>query len=261
MRAVVCVVLALALSLSGVDAQAAASTPCDFTTSNCTISNSGSSVDLSGTRPGGSAGDSGGSEGHSGGGRSDQPERTLPATTPCDRVVDPLCRGDSGLSVGVLQPTLTDVASFAPAALALVDEPDGVGVVGMPMNFVVEAAAHEATGELFDLPVTVRFTPASVVFVHGDGTSRTSTTGGRTWAQLGQAQFSATSTSHAYSTRGTFTARGVVRYAAAVDFGNGWVPVPGLLEIPTPSTNVQILEVRTALVDKTCAERPTGPGC
>ena len=68
-------------------------------------------------------------------------------------------------------------------------------------------------------------------------------------------------TSHAYTARGSYTASAVVRYAAQVNFGNGWVAVPGVLEIPTTSGDVQIFEVRTALVDKTCLENPGGVGC
>jgi hypothetical protein len=131
-----------------------------------------------------------------------------------------------------VQPTLSDVASFAPASAPFVDEPDGVGIVGMPMNFVATAGVHEQAGTLFDLPVTVRFTPTSYRFIYGDGTSRDSPTGGRTWAALGRAQFSATDTSHAYAARGTYTATATVRYAAQANFGNGWIDVPGLLDIP-----------------------------
>ncbi|WP_231860794.1 hypothetical protein [Microbacterium laevaniformans] len=161
----------------------------------------------------------------------------------------------------MLQPTLTDVASFAPASAPFVDEPDGVGIVGMPMNFVTTAGVHEQAGTLFDLPVTVRFTPTSYRFIYGDGTSRDSATGGRTWAELGRAQFSATDTSHAYAARGTYTATATVRYAAQANFGNGWIDVPGLLEIPAGATTLQIVDVKTALVDKTCLENPRGPGC
>jgi hypothetical protein len=49
-----------------------------------------------------------------------------------------------------------------------------VGIVGMPMNFVATAGVHEQAGTLFDLPVTVRFTPTSYRFIYGDGTSRDS---------------------------------------------------------------------------------------
>lgn len=195
------------------------------------------------------------------------PPRTTPpapATPPVDdcRPTDPAsCTVQPDPPPAIPQPTLSDVARFAPASAPLIDEPDGVGVVGMPMNFVVDATTHEVTGTLFDLPVTVRFTPTSVLFVHGDGTSRESDDGGQSWATLGLAQFSATSTSHAYSTRGTYTASAAVRYAADVNFGGGWITVPGTLEIPTTAGDVQIFEVRTALVDKTCLENPSGIGC
>ncbi|WP_454130044.1 hypothetical protein [Microbacterium aurum] len=136
-----------------------------------------------------------------------------------------------------------------------------MGIVGMPVNFVVTATTHEQTGELFDLPVTVRFTPDSVVFAYGDGVTRTAADGGRSLSALGLPQFSATPTSHAYAARGTYTASALVRYAAEVDFGSGWVPVPGLLAIPTANATIDVLEARTALVDRTCIEDPAGVGC
>lgn len=224
----------------------------------CSISNSGSSVDIGATRPGGGSSDGGrdGGSGPGSGPRTPGDEAAPTAPVACEGLD---CRPN--YSVGILRPTLADVASFAPAASLLADEPDGVGIVGMPMNFVVSAAPHAATGTLFDLPVTVRFAPVSFVFVHGDGTSRTSATGGRTWAALGQAQFSATATSHAYSARGTYGASAIVQYAATVDFGNGDVAVPGLLDVATPSSAIEVVEVRTALVERTCLENPSGPGC
>jgi len=157
--------------------------------------------------------------------------------------------------------TIDDLASFAPAAPSFTGEPAGVGVVGMPTNLVVTASAHVAHGVLFDFPVAVRFTPRSFVLEHGDGTRRETRSGGRTWSALGQAQFSATPTSHAYAARGTYTARATVRYTAQVDLGRGWFDVPGILSLTSPGYTVRIVEVHTALVDRTCAEDPTGPGC
>ncbi|WP_436036216.1 PKD domain-containing protein [Microbacterium sp. LjRoot45] len=159
------------------------------------------------------------------------------------------------------EPTLSDVASFAPTLTPLSPEPDGIGLAGLPLNVVAHAEAHTQTGELFDLPVTVRFRPVSFTFDYGDGTTRESATGGATWQQLGAAQFTATDTSHAYRQRGTYTITAVVHFAADVDFGNGWQRVPGLLGIPAGSTTVEILEARTALVERTCAENPSGIGC
>ena len=221
----------------------------------CSISNSGSSVEIGATRPGGSEG----SKGSAGGSRGEGGNAGGAPAPPPPACTDSLCRGN--YSVAVLRPTLTDVASFAPASAPLVDEPDGVGIVGMPVNFVVTAGLHEQAGRLFDLPVTVRFTPTSYRFVHGDGSSRETATGGRTWAELGRPQFSATDTSHTYAARGSYTAAASVRYAAQANFGNGWIDVPGVLEIPAGSTTLQIVDVKTALVDKTCSENPAGPGC
>ena len=220
------------------------------------IENTGTTIEIGGTRPGGSGSDSP----RSGGGGSPSTPPSPPIA--CDSVADPLCYRDPiTFTSGIIRPTLNDVASFAPASLPLLDEPDGVGVVGMPMNFVVSPTVHEQAGELFDLPISVRFTPASIVFVHGDGTTRTAAGGGRTWAQLGLPQFSATATSHAYSARGTYSAHAIVRYSAEFNLGTGWSPIDGLLEIPTTGTSIQVLEVRTALVDQTCLENPAGPGC
>lgn len=230
-------------------------------------SNTGSIVEVWGHRPGDSQTSNpwvGSSDDDADDTPSPETTPPAPATPPVDdcRPTDPAsCRVQPDPPPAIPQPTLSDVARFAPASAPLIDEPDGVGVVGMPMNFVVDATTHEVTGTLFDLPVTVRFTPTSVLFVHGDGTSRESDDGGQSWATLGLAQFSATSTSHAYSTRGTYTASAAVRYAADVNFGGGWITVPGTLEIPTTAGDVQIFEVRTALVDKTCLENPSGIGC
>ncbi|MFV0375463.1 hypothetical protein [Microbacterium sp.] len=162
---------------------------------------------------------------------------------------------------GIPAVTLTDLARFAPEQSRTVLEPDGIGVVGLPANLLAPSSAHTVAGELFGQPASVRFTPEEYVFVHGDDTFQVTRTAGRTWADLGVPQFTATDTSHTYSTRGTYTVHTIVRYAAEVDLGSGWMPVAGLLDIPTPETSVQVYELHTALVEHTCDEDPTGPGC
>lgn len=159
------------------------------------------------------------------------------------------------------QATLADVASFAPTAVPLRGEPAGHGIVGLPTNFLVAASEHTASGTLFDLPVTVRFTPEQVTILPGDGATISAGLGGASWSTLGQPQFSPTATSHTYAARGTYAASAVVRYRAAVDFGRGWRPVPGLLDIPTGGYTVEVLEAHSALVERTCDEAPAGPGC
>ena len=157
--------------------------------------------------------------------------------------------------------TASDLTSFVPARPSFTSEPAGVGIVGMPANFVANAAEQTQTGTLFDRPVTVRFVPAAYVFDFGDGSSARSATGGTSWASLGQPQFTATPTSHAYGARGSYVASVDVEYTAAVDFGTGWRAVTGVVTAPGGAQGVNVYEARTALVDRTCGENPSGPGC
>lgn len=157
--------------------------------------------------------------------------------------------------------TLRDVAIFAPDPPALDSEPAGVGIVGMPVNFVVAATSHTARGELFGNPLQVRFSPTAFDFAYGDGHTRQTTTGGTTWPELGQSQFTATDTSHAYADTGTYTATVDVHYTASIDLGGGFYDLPGTLTLATPAATTEIYELHTALVEHTCIEDPTGPGC
>ncbi|MDJ1115179.1 hypothetical protein [Microbacterium dauci] len=157
--------------------------------------------------------------------------------------------------------TIDDVAAYAPTPTGLQGEPGGMGVVGMPTNFVVDVQTHSVDGEIFDVPVTVRFTPVGYTFHFGDGTSRETTTAGTSWDELGAPQFTATDTSHAYAEAGTYAASVDVEYAAEGDAGFGWFPVAGTLERSTPDTTIRIVEVETALVERTCVEDPAGAGC
>jgi hypothetical protein len=157
--------------------------------------------------------------------------------------------------------TIDDLASFRPTAPSLAGEPDGFGVVGMPANIVATASEQTIPGNLLGWDVVVRFRPAAYVFTYGDGSTQRTTTGGSSWAQLGQAQFSPTATSHVYRTRGTYPVSVTVQYSAAVDFGTGWRPVPGYVSATSSGYDVRVVEVKTALVDRTCLENPAGPGC
>jgi len=157
--------------------------------------------------------------------------------------------------------TIEDVAQFAPDPVTTAAEPGNAGVAGMPTNFVATVAAHTVTGTLLDRPVTVRFTPVRVVFDHGDGTTATTPDGGRTWSELGQAPFTPTPTSHTFANRGTYSTSTLVVYTAEVDIGGGWFPVSGELSVDGPSRSIRIYEATTALVARTCEERPAAPGC
>lgn len=157
--------------------------------------------------------------------------------------------------------TIHDVAHFAPAGPLLAGEPENVGVAGLPTNFVATAAVHTVEGELFDFPVTVRFTPAAYDFSFGDGTIATTTTGGQSWDALDQAQFTPTPTSHTYAERGTYPASVNVRYTAEVDFGIGWFPISGEVTAEGSAQDIRVFEAHTALVAHTCEQAPSAPGC
>ena len=214
-----------------------------------------------------------------GGGSGDAPSPSEPPRLgPCrdDQVSarpDGLCLNDpetdepeaeeDGDDAPVIPPVqATDVASFAPATPAIATEPDGVAIVGMPMNVVVDAAPHTAGGSLFGLPVSVSFTPVEAEIDYGDGTVRRVPIGGGTWRELGQPEFTATATSHAYSARGHYTVTARVLSSAVVDFGPyGTRPVNGLVASAPATRQVQAVVAETGLVQHTCAENPRGPGC
>lgn len=221
----------------------------------CEVVETGGSLEISAESGGGTVG--GGADG---GGASDSGDGQGDAGDGihCD---DPLGRCGYYEVVVRPEPTLTDVASFAPWLEPVKPEPEGIGILGMPVNLVAAATSHTRTGELFDLPVTVRFRPVSFHFDYGDGATRVVPTGGRTWQQLGAPQFTPTETSHVYTRRGTYTARATVSFEAHVDFGHGWERVSGLLSVPAGSSQVEVLEAHTGLVERTCREDPRGVGC
>lgn len=234
--------------------------------STCTTQNSGSQIDIGAETSGGGPGrdDSGGSGGTGGGNAPADP--AAPRYDENGNLLQPgcetvLCRGNY-TAVALPDVTLADIASFRPAAPSIASEPAGIGIVGMPTNLVSSAATQSIPGSLFGYDVVVRFTPVGYRFAYGDGATRSSAAGGASWAALGQAQFTPTGTSHAYGARGDYLAAVTVQYAPEVSFdGGGWREIDGIVEATTGGHPVQIVEARTALVDRTCAENPRGPGC
>lgn len=157
--------------------------------------------------------------------------------------------------------TISDLVRFAPAGSSVMGEPDNVGVAGLPTNFVATASVHTIEATLLSVPLSVRFTPSAYDFTFGDGATATTSSGGGTWASLGQAQFTPTDTSHAYRERGSYLAQVDVRYTAEVDFGAGWFPITGEVTSTGTPQEVRIFEAHTALVAHTCAQAPGSPGC
>lgn len=257
---------------------------------DCVVDNEGEYVDIGGsvTTPGSAPqsglGHGGGGQNGGGNGAEGRPVAeaapvvvTDPRWGPCrDDQVSPRADGlcwhdwaaeDAEEAAGPEAPvipavTVSDVARFAPATPAIRTEPDGVAIVGMPMNVVVAASTQTVAGQLFGLPVSVTFEPVEAVLDYGDGTRQTVPIGGGTWEQLGQPEFTPTATSHAYSARGTYTVSATVMSAAIADFGVwGTRPVEGLVTSAPSTTSVQAVTADTGLVQFTCAENPSGPGC
>lgn len=189
-----------------------------------------------------------------------EPTNPMPCDAPTERCERPDLPAEP-VDPGFPEVTVADLVSFRPTTPALVGEPFGFGVVGMPANFVATAAEQQIPGVLLGYPVTVRFTPTAFVFSYGDGTTLRAASGGTSWEASGTAQFTPTNTSHIYAERGTYATGVTIEYAAAVDFGAGWRPVDGVVTARSADYPVQVVEVRTALVDRTCLENPTGPGC
>lgn len=254
--------IALGLALAVGTPIAALADKCDSAgwSGNCNVSNNGSQVDVgaSMTIPGthDHAQDTGTAP------RADRPRTdAIPAPVPtaeCD--APPFCRGNYEVAMPP-EVTLADLASFRPAAPTLSGQPQGFGVVGMPANVVAAASEQQIAGTILGWAVTVRFVPAAYVFDYGDGTTSRTRTGGSSWEQLGQAQFTPTSTSHTYRARGAYPVSVTVQYIPSVDFGGGWRTVPGVVSASATGYEVRVVEVRTALVDRTCTEDLSGPGC
>lgn len=157
--------------------------------------------------------------------------------------------------------TISDLARFTPPGSPLTIEPFNIGIVGLHSNFVAASGVRNVSGTLFGASVTVRFTPDLHRFHYGDGAQRTVATPGRSWTVAGEAQFTPTTTSHAYSARGDYLARVDTLYTAYVNFGYGWIYVPGHVTARGPDEPIRVYEARTALVAHTCDELPGAPGC
>lgn len=229
---------------------------------SCYANNNGGQLDVGGTQ----RGNEGGSESRepdtpTDPGSSDNSWGGPPANTDTDTCdLGDMCRDSYSVEL-IPRPTLSDLASFRPNAPTVRGEPAGIGLAGMATNFIARAESQVLTGTLFDRPVSVQFVPAGYEFDYGDGSSRSSDSGGNAWQQLGNDQFTPTSTSHAFRQPGNYEVTVTVLYSASVSFFEGiWLPVDGYVRAST-SYPVRVLEVHTALVGRTCLENPAGVGC
>ena len=168
----------------------------------------------------------------------------------------PVAPGTPGWSV-----TISDLARFVPSAATVSGEPDNIAVVGLPANFLSSAKTETIPGTILGRALKIRFTPVNYAFEYGDGEKRDSSTPGTAWDTGGQAQFTPTDTSHVYKEPGTYTVTVTVTYTADIDLGTGWIPINGTLNGPPASQQIRVVKAHTALVQNTCTERPSAPGC
>jgi hypothetical protein len=157
--------------------------------------------------------------------------------------------------------TLSDLASFSPAAPSIHMEPDGWMIRGLPTNFIAAASTNSHDGALFDTPVAVRFTPTSYNWDWGDGSTDTYSVPGDTWEELDLPRFSETATSHVFDERGDTTVGLAVDYAVDVSLDGGdWITIEGTVAAAT-TIPARVVAGKTVLVDGDCADDPTGAGC
>ena len=158
--------------------------------------------------------------------------------------------------------TLSDVAAFRPDVGSNAMQPNGWAVVGLDTNFLSRGGADVVAGTLLGGPAEVRFTPVAWTWSYGDGATRRATTAGGLWAELGIPEFDATPTSHVYAAKGTYTITLTIDYFADYRLGSGaWVPIAGVLSLPSNPLTISVGSAKTVLVEDDCRVNPSGPGC
>lgn len=198
----------------------------------------------------------GGTTGGGGGGSDGFVDPTPDICIGGNSITDATCPGVPGAL------TLTDVAAFRPDVGTNVMQPNGWAVVGLDTNFYSGGGADIVAGTLLGGPAEVRFTPVGWRWSYGDGATRSSSTGGNTWAALGIPEFDPTPTSHIYAAKGTYTITLVIDYAVEYRLGSGaWVPIAGVLSLASNPLTITVGSVKTVLVEDDCRANPSGPGC
>ena len=155
-----------------------------------------------------------------------------------------------------------DIASFVPDAPGAATEPDGWGLVGAPINFILTANEHVVSGVLLGRSADVRFSPIASHWSFDDGTQRDADTLGETWSALGAGAFTETATSHVFTSAGWHVVGTAVEYSAEYRTNGGsWLAVRGTVRVSGPELRIRLFEGRSALVDRACTEGVVGPGC
>lgn len=165
----------------------------------------------------------------------------------------------SNLSVGLATGTASDTPAF-PTTVTVTDltraqpnsarihmEPDGWALLNSPTNFWIETGAPRVQTTLFSTPVTVEFIPTRVHWDYGDGTTTTTETLGASWSNLNQQPHTATQTSHAYTTGGTYTIHATIHYRAVVHVNGTSINVSGTIQQTATTAPIAIYRFSTVL--------------
>ena len=158
--------------------------------------------------------------------------------------------------------TITDLKNFPASPGTDHMEPPGWMIVGLDTNFYSQVGVQVVEGILLGQPASVRFTPVSWRWAYGDGTSAVRATPGATWAAQGIPEFDPTATSHVYTSAGTYFIDLSITFLADYRFAGGnWTRVTGTLTLPANRLEATAGGAKTVLVNRDCAQNPSGPGC
>lgn len=131
-----------------------------------------------------------------------------------------------------------------------VQPPGGETLVNIETVFAADATPFTSTVTLLGQAVTLAITPLSFAWTHGDGTSRTTATGGRPLspAEADRGVVPDTAITHTYRTPSTVTVSVAVTWTATWRVGNGPAqPVPGSVTTQSAPQALAVLEAAPQL--------------
>ncbi|HET8559825.1 MAG TPA: hypothetical protein VFL69_04860, partial [Marmoricola sp.] len=114
-------------------------------------------------------------------------------------------------------------------------QPQGKTLVNFDTNFYVDPQQFSRTLTLLGQSVDVEATPTGYTWLHGDGTSATTTEPGEPYPDLG--------VTYAYPQAETVAPSVQVTYTARFRVGGGaWQQIPGTVTVEGPPTNLAVVE-------------------
>jgi len=134
------------------------------------------------------------------------------------------------------------VESLPMPALALNVQPDGPTLVNAPTIFYAEPEPFSTSVDLLGHTIDVRAEPVSFIWVHGDGTSRSTSTPGKPYPSRDVAH-RYMKPAHGVSAR----VDTVYEVEFSID-GDGWESLDAPLIATGPATSIEVQEAAPVLV-------------